>query len=93
VGSETRTAELLQALAAHLREQRAAMLQAWRQSVDTDPRLPTASTLSTPQFIEHIPKMLDTLEQRLSAESYPEKRRAVEEQKEDAAAHGLQRWQ
>jgi signal transduction histidine kinase len=93
VASELRTAEILQALAAHLRAHREAILAAWRQSVDTDPHLPTASTLSKRQFIDHIPKMLDTFEQRLAAESDPRKRAAIEDQKESAAAHGLQRWQ
>jgi len=93
VGSDTRSAECLQGLAAHLRERRTAILAAWRASVDTDPHLPSASTLSKSQFTDHIPKMLDTFEQRLGAESNPAKRAAIEGQKESAAAHGLQRWQ
>ena len=36
------------------------LLEAWRQSVDADPYLTTPSTLSKAQFVEHIPKMLDT---------------------------------
>lgn len=50
--------------------------------------------MSKAQFIDHIPRMLDTFERRLTAETNPEeKREAVEDQKEGAAAHGLQRWQ
>jgi signal transduction histidine kinase len=93
VAIETPTAAALQGLAAHLRKQRAAILAAWRESVDSDPHLPTAAALSRSQFIDHIPKMLDTFEQRLAAESGLEMREAVEGQQESAAAHGRQRWQ
>jgi signal transduction histidine kinase len=91
--SETLHGEVLTALAAHLRARREAILDAWRLSVDDDPHLTTASTLSRAQFVDHIPKMLDTFEERLTAETAAEKRDAVEAQKEGAAAHGLQRWQ
>src|SRR6202051_105198 len=91
--TETQHAKTLAALAQHLRARRDTLLEGWRKAVDADPHLTTASTLSKAQFIDHIPQMLDTFERRLTAESYPEKRAAVEEQKEGAAAHGLQRWQ
>jgi signal transduction histidine kinase len=91
--NETPHAEVLASLAAHLSAQRDAILEAWRCSVDADPHLSTASTLSRAQFIDHIPRMLDTFEQRLTAETTAEKREAREEQKDSAAAHGLQRWQ
>jgi hypothetical protein len=44
------------------------------------------------QFVDHIPNMLDTFEERLTAETVTEKREALEAQKEGAAAHGVQRW-
>jgi Histidine kinase-, DNA gyrase B-, and HSP90-like ATPase len=91
--NETQIAEVLAALAQHLSARREALLEAWRQSVDGDPHLTTASTLSKSQFIDLIPRLLDAFEQRLTAESYPEKREAVAGQTESAAAHGLQRWQ
>jgi signal transduction histidine kinase len=93
VGIETPIAAALQGIAAHLRQQRAAILAAWRESVDSDPDLPTPATLSRSQFIDHIPNILDTFEQRLAAESGLQMREAVEGQKENAAAHGRQRWQ
>jgi signal transduction histidine kinase len=93
VASETQHGAVLAALAAHLRAQREAILAAWRRAVDADPQLTTASTLSKSQFVDHMPEVLDTFERHLSAKSYPEKRAAVEEQKDGAAAHGLQRWQ
>lgn len=93
MASETQHGEVLAALAAHLSAQREAILAAWRRAVDADPQLTTASTLSKSQFVDHMPQVLDTFERHLSAKSYPEKRAAVEEQKDGAAAHGLQRWQ
>jgi signal transduction histidine kinase len=93
VVSETQHGEVLAALAAHLRVQREAILADWRRAVDADPQLTTASALSRAQFIDHIPEVLDTFEQQLCAKSYPEQRAALEEQKDGAAAHGLQRWQ
>lgn len=91
--SESSHAKVLAGLAAHLRARREPILDAWRRSVDQDPHLTSASTLSRAQFIDHIPKMLDTFEERLTAETVTEKREAAEAQKEGAAAHGLQRWQ
>lgn len=93
MASDIQHADVLAALAAYLREHREAILRTWRQAVDADPELSSRSTLSRTQFIDHIPRMLDTFEQRLCAESAPEKREAIENQKEGAAAHGLQRWQ
>jgi signal transduction histidine kinase len=85
--------DVLTSLAAHLRTQRASILDAWRRAVDADPYLRTAAMLSRVQFIDHIPKILDTFERRLSAASAPEKEAASQEQQQGAAEHGLQRWQ
>jgi signal transduction histidine kinase len=93
VSNDTANAAILAALAQHLRVRRETLLEAWRQLVDADPRLTTASTLSKSQFIDHIPEMLDTFERRLTAQNDPQQRAALEEQKDGAAAHGLQRWQ
>jgi signal transduction histidine kinase len=93
VGHAAQNAEVLAALAQHLRTRRESLLAAWRELVDADPHLTTASTLSKSQFIDHIPEMLDTFERRLTAQNAPQKREAVDEQKVGAAAHGLQRWQ
>jgi len=65
----------------HLRERREAILAACRKAVDTDPHIPSASSLSKPQFEDHIPEMLDTFEQHLYAQSAPEKREAIANQK------------
>ncbi len=84
--------EELNAVASHLRARRDAILQAWRAAADADPQLTTANALPRSQFNDHIPDVLDLLERKL--EAWPqEPQRLDQEQKNDAAAHGLQRWQ
>ena len=83
----------LNGLAQHLRARREAILRSWQQLVDRDPQLTTASTLSRMQFIDHIPQVLDAFEQRLLASDSWEKDDAIQDQKQGAALHGLQRWQ
>ena len=78
-------------LAAHLAARRPAILKAWREAVYGDAELTTASSLPRTQFYDHIPDMLDGLARKLHVGE--ETRSSKEEQKEDAAAHGLQRWQ
>jgi signal transduction histidine kinase len=65
----------------------------WRDAVDKDPELTSASTNTRNQFIDHIPAVLDGLEHRLRAEDSADRAAAIVEQKESAAVHGLHRWQ
>ena len=84
--------EELNAVAAHLRERRPAILDAWRVAADLDPQLTTSNSLPRSQFNDHIPDVLDVFERRLQA--WPEDPQRLDaEQKKDAASHGLQRWQ
>jgi len=84
--------EELNAVAAHLRERRGAILGAWRAAADSDPQLITANALPRSQFNDHIPDVLDLLERKLQA--WPQEPQYLEqERKNDADAHGLQRWQ
>ena len=84
--------EELNAVAAHLRERRPAILDAWRAAANADPHLTTANALPRSQFNDHIPDVLDHLERRLQA--WPDDPLRLDaQQKKDAAAHGLQRWQ
>ena len=85
--------EQLAALASHLSTRRAAILQAWRNSVDGDPELSAPSSLPRTQFNDHIPQQLDAFERRLRVWPRPESAASEEQRKEDAAGHGLQRWQ
>src|SRR4029077_9554368 len=81
------------ALAKHLAARRTAILQAWRTAVDGDPRLVAASSLPRTQFYDHIPGVLDAIERKLHAWPVRESASAEEEQNQDAASHGLVRWQ
>lgn len=84
--------EELNAVAAHLRERRPAILDAWRAAANADPHLTTANALPRSQFNDHIPDVLDVLERRL--QTWPDDPLRLDaQQKRDAASHGLQRWQ
>jgi signal transduction histidine kinase len=83
----------LTALAAHLASRRGAILQRWRSSVDVDPELTAPSALPRTQFNDHIPEILNTFERRLLFRQLPESAASEQQRKEDAAKHGLQRWQ
>lgn len=83
----------LELLAAHFRQQRPAILSAWRRAVDSDPELTTASTITRAQFIDHIPALLDAFERRLAASDSIDRAQAREDEKLSAAEHGLHRWQ
>src|SRR3982751_3161783 len=80
-------------LVAHLGARRDAILRAWRKAIDRDPDMNTGAALPRAQLNDHVPGLLDTCEKMLrlagAAQSMPLK----EDVKEDASAHGLQRWQ
>ena len=80
----------LASLASHLRTRRATILKAWRSAVDADPDLTTPSSLPRTQFYDHIPAILDDLAHRLGE---PGSSSMTAARHDDAAAHGLQRWQ
>ena len=83
----------LRHLADHLTSRRPLILRAWRQLVDADPELTTASSISRTQFYDHIPQLLDAFADLLCAEDIAEKKQANVEQKKNAGEHGLIRWQ
>jgi signal transduction histidine kinase len=93
MNTQQTTQQQLVTLADHLRHRRAAILDAWRMRVNTDPDLTTGSSLSRTLFNDHIPDILDSFERRLQA--WPEEINAQVQQQEDdgMAAHGLHRWQ
>jgi len=91
-----RTAKIdieLNTLAARLAARRTQILRTWKAAVDADPELTSPSALPRRQFYDHIPDILDAFERRLRAWPGTETTQAKAERKEDAAAHGLQRWQ
>lgn len=83
----------LHALALHLRSNRERILQAWRDCEVQDVEITTAAAISRAQFSDHIPQVLDAYERKLSAQTAHEAQQASTEQRENAAEHGLQRWQ
>jgi signal transduction histidine kinase len=80
-------------LADYLRAARSRILSSWQESVAHDLELTTSSTISRIQFNDHIPQVLDAFEHRLRAQDPAERRQARDEQRENAAVHGLHRWQ
>jgi signal transduction histidine kinase len=87
------TNDELPAVADYLRAARSRILLSWQDSVAHDPELTTSSTISRIQFNDHIPQVLEAFEHRLRAKDQQEKRQARAEQRENAAVHGLHRWQ
>jgi signal transduction histidine kinase len=83
----------LNALAAYVGSKRKALLSAWTAAVAADPELTTASSLPRTQFYDHVPDILDAYARRLRGWPAADSARAQAERKEDAGAHGLQRWQ
>jgi signal transduction histidine kinase len=82
----------LSALAAHLGSQREAILRAWRKAIDRDPEMNTGASLPRAQLDDHIPALLDAFGRRLRLLTRNETAAFKQEGKEDASAHGLQRW-
>lgn len=86
-------ADTLGELAVFLARRRESILERWREAVDADPALSTASTTTRAQFIDHIPAVLDAFESRLAAQTEAARDLARKEQREASAEHGLHRWQ
>jgi len=78
-------------LATYLAQERDTILRAWREAVDRDPEVSTASTISRAQFNDHIPEVLEAFESNLRGVESGANARAAEQQ--SAAEHGLHRWQ
>jgi signal transduction histidine kinase len=78
-------------LAIYLAQERDTILRAWREAVDRDPEVSTASTISRAQFNDHIPEVLDAFESDLRGLESGASVRAAEQK--SAAEHGLHRWQ
>ena len=87
------TVATLAAFADHLEARRDALLQAWANAAETDPKLTTAATLSRIQFFDHIPSMLDALAAKLRATTLRDALDAAMDEAARADSHGLQRWQ
>jgi signal transduction histidine kinase len=83
----------LSALAAHLGDQRDAILQQWRTTTENVAELTIASSLTRVQFNDHIPDVLDAFALKLRAWPEAESVQAQQHEKDKVNEHGLQRWQ
>ncbi len=83
----------LAALAPYLAGRRDAIMDAWRRKVTADPKLTTGTSLPRAQLNDHLPALLHDFERRLAARDVQARATAVADQKGDASAHGLHRWQ
>ena len=82
---------VLQDLAEHLARRREIILREWHAALDADPEFASFSNLSRGQFNDHIPAVLDALEERLRRGGELDGARQAEQA--SAAEHGLHRWQ
>lgn len=80
-------------LARYLADRRESILRAWLSAVRGDPELRTGDSLPMSQLHDHIPGLLESFAQALLARPGAECAASKLEQAEDAAAHGLHRWQ
>ncbi len=87
------TDEQLAQLATHLSTRRSIILHCWRMAIENDPELTASESLPRTQFNDHIPELLDAFEKSLVVWPRGESQAAAEQRKDDAASHGLQRWQ
>lgn len=84
------TVEQLATLAAHLSGRRDTVLQAWREVVNADPELATASVVSLTHFLDLASDVLESFERKLRiGYADPETR----EDEEHSWEHGSHRWQ
>jgi signal transduction histidine kinase len=83
----------LQALSLHLRRRRDELVRLWRDAIRRDPELATNASLPYGALDDHIPKILEDFERRLWAEHAIAATLIDLEQRQDAAEHGMHRWQ
>jgi signal transduction histidine kinase len=82
----------LAAVAARLSERRDALLQRWRQRVAADTEVTTADSLSRSQFVDHVPEVLQAMNDALRAGGQRVARTAAENV-DPGGSHGQHRWQ
>jgi signal transduction histidine kinase len=83
----------LEALSAHLGKKRDRLLQQWREAIRRDGELATCAGLSRRALDDHIPRIIDDFARRLRPERAHAPPSADGQQREDAAEHGMHRWQ
>jgi signal transduction histidine kinase len=86
--------EQLNALSDYLGTQREAILRAWRNAAEKDPKQTTVRALSRGQFNDHIPQVLNAFERKLrSRPGSAADKGADSATRREEVKHGLHRWQ
>ena len=81
-------------LAQYLASRHEPIMSAWRKAIRRDPSMTSGASLPRSQLNDHIPAVLDAFRARLLASAADAREaQAQGEHVDDAAAHGLQRWQ
>jgi signal transduction histidine kinase len=80
-------------LADYLSEQHEAILLAWRRAIHTDAQMTSGDSLPRSELFDHIPSLLQAFERGIRGATEKSAQRADDEAQDEAAAHGLQRWQ
>lgn len=80
----------LAALAAYLSTRRPAIMEAWREAIRRDPTLTSGNALPRAQLNDHIPSVLVAFERELGN---PGAADGADVANDNAAAHGMHRWQ
>jgi signal transduction histidine kinase len=83
----------LATLADHLSLHREAILIAWRCAIQRDPAITSGDSLPRSELFDHIPGLLRAFERGIRGADSGAEQRAEEDAQDQAAAHGLQRWQ
>ena len=68
-------------------------MDAWRDKVIADPQLSTGDTLPRVLLNDHLPALLQDFARALCAHQGHAQSAEAQDHREDAAAHGLHRWQ
>ena len=84
----------LAALSELLAARREGILLAWHKAARADPQQTTGRSLTTGQFLDHIPQILDAFEFKLRSRPGGVDAHAADvDKKEEVVKHGLHRWQ
>jgi signal transduction histidine kinase len=83
----------LDALSTHLGRSREQLLHGWREAVRRDPQLAASSGLSRNALDDHIPRIIDDFARQLSVANTRDPAPIESQQRQDAAEHGMHRWQ
>jgi signal transduction histidine kinase len=81
------------ALAEYLRLHREAILIAWRNAIQRDPAITSGDSLPRSELFDHIPALLRSFERGILRVASGSEHFAEHDGQDEAAAHGVQRWQ